>query len=195
MTTTSYPLTWPPNRPRTGRWKRESSRFKTSFAVARDELRREISRLGGKNLVISTNIPLRNDGLPYATYKKLDDEGVAIYFTYKGKSMCFACDRWTKVEDNMRAICKTIDALRGVARWGTGDMLEAAFNGFTAIPPPAESAKRAWWDVLGVSRGASQVTIRDAYLRRRSEHHPDKGGSASGFREVEDAYRQASQQR
>lgn len=190
--TTAYPLSWPTGRPRTNPDRRESARFKTTFAIARDELMREIARLGGRNLVISTNVPLRNDGLPYATYRKIDDEGVAIYFTYKNKAMCFACDRWNKVEDNMWAICKTVDALRGVARWGTGDMLEAAFTGFTALPPAQEQEARSWWVVLGVDRDDSIEKIRNAYLRLRGQHHPDRGGDAARFMEVEQAFRTAT---
>jgi hypothetical protein len=31
--------------------------------------------------------------------------------------MCFACDRWDSVGDNVYAITKTIKALRGIERW------------------------------------------------------------------------------
>lgn len=97
---------------------REISKFKTTFARARDEVARQVDMLCGNrkaaNLVISTNIPLRKDGLPLANQRKLDDPGVAVYFTHKGKQMCFACDRWKTVEDNMQAVAKTIDAIRGI---------------------------------------------------------------------------------
>jgi hypothetical protein len=48
--------------------------------------------------------------------------------------MCFACDRWDSVADNVQAIRKTIEALRGIERWGTGDMVQRAFAGFVALP-------------------------------------------------------------
>ncbi|WP_439570512.1 J domain-containing protein, partial [Methylibium sp.] len=92
-------------------------------------------------------------------------------------------------EDNMRAIAKTIDALRGIARWGTGDMLEAAFTGFTALPAPSET--KEWWEVLGVPRHASQDEIKAAYRRLASENHPDRGGNAARMAQINDAYRQA----
>ena len=38
----------------------------------------------------------------------------AVYFTYKQKPMCFACDKWDQVHDNIYAIGKTIKALRGI---------------------------------------------------------------------------------
>jgi hypothetical protein len=190
----AYPLCWPAGRPRTPSYRRETARFKTSFAAARDELRREVDRLGGRNLIVSTNIPLRNDGLPYASYKKLDDEGVAIYFTYKTKPMSFACDRWNRVEHNMQAICKTIDALRGIARWGSGDMLEAAFTGFAQLPPPI-AGEEPWYVVLNVDPDSEYEDVRKAYQWERSDNHPDKGGDAAKFDRVQRAWEQYEAQR
>lgn len=194
MTHEAYPLAWPLGRARTPSHRREASAFKTSFAIARDMLRKEVERLGGRNLVISTNIPLRQDGLPYASFRKLDDEGVSIYFTYKGKAMCFACDRWNKVEDNMQAICKTIDALRGIARWGSGDMLEAAFTGFAALAPPSED----WRDVLNVPVGSGNnadqlARARQHYRALASEHHPDRGGSSAMMTKINAAWQKAQE--
>lgn len=120
MTIEAYPLAWPIGRKRTDNWRRENARFDMSFARARDEIVRQVQLLVSKyapsTLVISTNVALRRDGLPLAAQRAPDDPGVAIYFVYKKRQMCFACDRWRKVEDNMQAIAKTIDALRGVAR-------------------------------------------------------------------------------
>lgn len=181
--TTAYPLQWPTGRKRTESYRRSRAKFSTTFAVARDAVVGEVRRLGGRNLVVSTNVPLRQDGLPYANFRKPDDEGVAVYFTYDGKQMCFACDRWDKVEHNMLAIVKTIDALRGIARWGTGDMMAAAFTGFTALPAPR--AERPWREVLGLnSHEMSLVEARLAFRRRASVAHPDKGGSHDAMTEL-----------
>ncbi len=197
MTIEAYPLQWPVGRPRTDRWARERAAFETTFERSRDDITREVAlltghslRWGGPEVIISTNTALRRDGLPLAGRKNPDDPGVAVYFTYKKRPMSFACDRWDKIEHNMRAIVKTIEALRGIARWGTGDMLEAAFNGFVALPAPG--AVRPWWEVLGLPSTTTHDAIRDAYRRLRSEHHPDKGGSATRFDEVERAYREAT---
>ena len=191
--TTAYPLTWPDGRPRMPDYKRTWSRFKTSFASARDECLSEISLLGGRDVIISSNLPLRQDGLPLANARPMrGDPAVAVYFTYKKRPMCFACDRWAKVEDNMHAIALTIGALRGVARWGTGDMMEAAFTGFTALPAPGQTA-RGWREVLGLDPrlAATESVVTEAYRRMRSAHHPDKNGSAVMFDAVQKAYEQA----
>lgn len=125
MTTEAYPLSWPAGRARTERWRRERAKFDVTFARARDNIIAEIGRLAGRypdpQVVISTNIALRRDGLPLAGQRQPDDHGVAVYFLYKKRQMSFACDRWEKIEHNMQAIAKTIEALRGIARWGTGD--------------------------------------------------------------------------
>jgi DnaJ domain len=196
VTIDAYPLTWPSGRVRTEHGRREKSAFDVTFARARDDLIREVELLTGtkhgrygSDCIMSTNIALRRNGLPLANWRQPNDPGAAVYFTYRKKQMSFACDRWNKVEDNLRAIAKTIEALRGIARWGTGDMLEAAFTGFVALPAP--SAVREWWKVLCVARDASREDVRSAHRRLASEHHPDRGGDAARMAEINAAYDKA----
>jgi len=122
-----------------------------------------------------------------------DDPGVAIYFEYKKRQMCFACDRWRKVEDNLQAVAKTIEALRGVARWGTGDMMEAAFTGFAALPAPGQTSL-SWREILEVSPNASRDEVSMSYKTLRSRHHPDKGGDPVMFNAVQKAFEQAAKE-
>lgn len=194
MTTEAYPLQWPHGRKRTDHWQREKAKFDVSFARARDNIVVEVKLLAGGRwgpdpmTVISSNVELRRNGLPLANQRQPEDCGVAVYFLYKKRQMSFACDRWIKVEHNMQAIAKTIEALRGIARWGTGDMLEAAFTGFLALPAPG--AAREWWEVLGVPRNSTCDDISAAYRRLASLHHPDRGGSAAVMAEVNAAREQ-----
>jgi hypothetical protein len=187
----AYPLCWPPHRKRTAY--RQSAAFKTGFAKARDHIVSEVRRLGGSATIISTNIELKRDGLPYATFRTPEDTAVALYFTYKGKQMCFACDRYRKVEDNMHAISLTISALRGIARWGTGDMMEAAFSGFTALPAPGQTQARGWREVLEAAQGDSLEDVKTKYRKLSSMRHPDKGGSADAMSELNWAWNQAQE--
>lgn len=189
MTAEAYPLQWPLGRPRTERWRRERAKFDVGFARARDNIVAEIGRLAGRypdpNVVISTNIALRRDGLPLANQRQPEDVGVAVYFTYKKRQMSFACDRWEKIEHNMQAIAKTIEALRGIARWGTGDMLEAAFTGFSALPPPAQASAgpRTWRDVFG-SAVHTRAQMNEVYRRLAGAYHPDRGGDPAKMAEL-----------
>lgn len=195
----AYPLCWPVGRKRAGY--REQSRFGVPLGRARDDIVRQVELLAGRGsgprLIVSSNLEVRRDGLPYANQRQPEDPGVAVYFIYKKQQMCFACDRWKKVEDNMQAIAKTIDALRGVARWGTGDMMEAAFTGFTALPAPGQTSGRGWREVFGWPPDAKvrRLELDGAYRTARSEAHPDRPtGSAERFQEVQTAYEQAKQE-
>lgn len=185
--TQAYPLHWPAHTPRAQ--DPAGSQFKTSFGIARDCLILEIKRLGGEHAVLSANIALKPDGMPYANRPEPQDKGVAVYFQYNGKSMCFACDKWNKVGDNIQAIRKTIEAIRSIERWGSKDMLEAAFTGFVALPAPQQ--KRAWHEILGVRPNAPISEIKQAYHLRAKIVHPDKGGVIEQMMELNAAYKEA----
>lgn len=190
----AYPLAWPPGRPRTAPHRRTWSKFKAQFGRARDRCLGEIRTLGGRQTIISSNLPLRIDGLPYANARPDNgDSGVAVYFTYKSKQMCFACDRWAKVEDNMHAIALTINALRGVARWGTGDMMEAAFTGFAALPSPGQATARGWMQILEVGHDVTLEKAKENYRRLSMIRHPDRGGSEDAMSELNWAWAQAQE--
>lgn len=183
----AYPLSWPVNWPRTEH--REWSRFGVSLAVARDSLLRELAALGAIDVVISSNIELRRDGLPYANRQQPDDPGVAIYFTLNGRQQCLPVDRWKTVRDNLRAAGLTVAALRGLHRWGAQHMIDAAFAGFQALPAPTNAEfEPAWWHVLGVTRDATEEEIRTAARRLAKVHHPDVGGDPEKFIEVQSAW-------
>jgi hypothetical protein len=181
--TEAFPLQWPPGKPRTPRARIERSRFSPGNRPQECRaVQEELARLGARNVVISTNIRLRNDGLPYANDKAPADQGVAVYFTYAGGQKCFACDRWWTIEENLRAVWKSIEAIRGLERWGSKSFVDAAFTGFAALPAPG--AARAWWDVLGVSQHATVDQINAAYREKAKSAHSDAGGSDAAMSEL-----------
>lgn len=164
--TQAFPLQWPHGRPRTKA--RGSSSFKVTPRRAFDELMDELVRFGAGNPVVSTNAPLRKDGTPYADAldDPLDDPGVAVYFTRKNRLVCLACDTYSLPFENIRAIGLSIKALRDMDRWGAGQVLDQAFEGFTALPPPgamSDAPSQAWWVVLDIDAGATTTEIRDAW--------------------------------
>jgi hypothetical protein len=181
--TEAFPLQWPNGRPRAKR--RERAVFKVTMGRSLRDIQAEVRMLGGQNLVISTNMPLRMDGLPTTAKRIIADPGAAAYFVYKGRAVCFACDRWEALEDNLRAISLTINALRGIDRWGTGDMVAAAFTGFTALPAPA--AEDLPHQVLGVDEHAAVQEIEYAYRRLAQQCHPDRGGSSAQMTRINTA--------
>lgn len=177
----AYPLYWPEGWKRTETWQRKSSKFKTGFASSRDFILAELKRLGATNVTLSTNVNLRRDGFPYANEREPQDAGVAVYFLYKKHQMCFACDQYKHVQENLSAIGKTIEALRGIERWGASDMMERAFRGFTALPA---QAGREWWDVLQVRRDSTRDVIDANFKRLARDRHPDTGGSHEEMAEL-----------
>jgi hypothetical protein len=192
----SYPLQWPVGRSRTPAYKRKSDPFHMPSGKIRHDLERELKFMKSTNWVISSNIMIRNDGFPYANQAAPEDTGVALYFTHKDKEICISCDQYRFVDANLRAIGKTIEAIRGIKRWGTEEMMDSAFTGFAALPatvtPPIV---RPWHKVLEVSSTASMAVIDAAYKQRLHQVHPDHGGSDEAFIELQHAYSQAKEVR
>lgn len=189
MTADAFPLHWPEG------WLRAKSRqsapFQMSLGGAVEHLMNELRLMGARYPVLSSNMTLRQDGLPYAKQRQPDDPGVAVYFQWRGKQMTFACDRWSKVEDNVRAVGKTVEALRGIERWGASDMMERAFSAFEALPAPGQAVTLSCWDILNVEPHASPEEIKSAWRKRMKSAHPDHGGTRDEYEEVQRAYEQA----
>jgi hypothetical protein len=194
----SYPLSWPIGWPRTPRDKQSRARFNVKVSsndcqrksevtlyVGRERLLAEMSRLGATAVVLSTNVPTRLDGLPYSKAREPDDHGVAVYFRIKGEPRVLACDKWDRVADNMAALAAHVDAVRGQLRWGVGT-IEQAFGGYKALP--AMPAAKRWFEILGVSEGASRGQIEDARIDLLRKHHPDVGGNGNLAAEINAAF-------
>lgn len=193
---TAYPLCWPEGWPRTSPGSREASRFcrPNSYAArlhSMDEARQflfgELSRMGVERCILSTNTPLRIDGLPRSGLARPEDPGAAVYFKLNDNPVSLACDKWLRPEDNIWAIAKHIEALRGQERWGVGS-IERAFAGYKALPGIGQSSGLNWWTTLGVPVNASSEQIHEAYRLLAKKHHPDKGGDPELFHRINDAY-------
>lgn len=202
---TRYPLSWPTTWKRTPFHQRRHAAFhqhktttrqcldgssrvykqKESLSVgsALERLTGELRRLGVTRIVISSNLRVRQDGLPYSQQaKQLDDPGVAVYFRLKGAPRVLACDRWLSAAENMAAIAGHIEAIRAQDRYGVGTV-EQAFAGYAALPPTAAD----WHIVLGVSATATRDQILAAHRKLASEHHPDRGGRSEDMARINEA--------
>lgn len=180
MSAQGYPLTWPAS------WRRSSIRKSATFheraengfgtkrltlESALHRLEHELNRLGAKETIVSTNRERRINGAISAAGSEPSDAGVAVYFKLKGRDTVLACDRWDRVADNVNAIAKHIEAIRGMDRWGVGTV-EQVFTGYQALPAPEQ-----WWQVLGLTADADLEAIELAYRRIAPAAHPDRGGS------------------
>jgi molecular chaperone DnaJ len=49
-------------------------------------------------------------------------------------------------------------------------------------------SQRDYYEVLGIEKSSTQDEIKKAFRRKAVEHHPDKGGDETAFKEVNEAY-------
>jgi hypothetical protein len=173
---TAYPLCWPDG------WKRVKSRQHAAFNKTRepryevrdgvtkqiyqgkaklsvaDAVRRvltELERMGmsDDDIIISTNVRLRLDGLPRSDQEP-GDPGAAVYWQKKDKPMrCMAIDQYWRVADNLAAIAATLNAMRSIERHGGAEILDRAFKGFAALP---ERATSHWRETLGIQASSPE---------------------------------------
>lgn len=183
-----YPLTWPEGWPRTPRERRHVSRFKVaSFAVVRDRVLGHLRLMGATRPVITSNLPARADGLPYANAAEPADPGIAVYWRAleigrpAARDRVIACDRWTRTRDNLHAIELSLEALRGLDRWGSTEVVERAFQGFAALPPAP-----GWRETFPGC--ATLDEVRATFRKLAAAAHPDSGGSEAAMQELSAAY-------
>ena len=191
----AYPLTWP-----TG-WKRtknpKTSRFgrnynsKPSVAKAIDTLSNELRLFGARNLIVSSNLKLKNDGLPYSNQKIPEDTGIAVYFSLRKEQQVIACDTFNLPGCNIYAIALTIQSLRSLERYGASEILNKAFSGFKALPEKAGPSNLAWWTVLGLKENCKYEEAKSAFRKLSKLYHPDTGDDTGRFYLVNEAFNNA----
>lgn len=192
---TASPLTWPdgwtrteePARSRFGKWNSP-----VTIAQATSHLLSELMRMGipDCDVIISADLRLRNDGLPYSNQKSPKDKGVAVWWLDAPQQRVIALDKYDRIADNIWAIAKTIEAMRGIERWGAGEILERVFTGFNALPSPESVSTPSWRTALNYF-GDNLQEAKIAYKKIRSKSHPDNGGDIEIFHLINRAWQQA----
>jgi hypothetical protein len=186
----SFPLSWPDG------WKRTKSRTRAAFknygnrmsvAVAVGRVIGELKRMGVPdwNVILSTNIELRLDGMPRSD-REPSDPGAAVYWKRKPTDRLMkviAIDRYDRVADNLAAIAATLEAMRTVERHGGAEVMERQFLGFAALP---EKASSPWREVLGIpsEQAPTAELIQSRYRALVKVHHPDVGGKEDEFQRI-----------
>jgi hypothetical protein len=180
----AHPLQWPEGWPRTKSYKTKDANFKRdgkriSVSEGAERVLDQLGMMGidRQDVVVSTNIRTRLDGLPRSGEPEPQDRGAAVYWeTRKRERRVMAVDRYEKVADNLAAIAATLDAMRAIERHGGAQILDRAFTGFTALP--ASGAKRTWRNVMGFMPGepVHAETLQIRYRKLANTRHPDKPG-------------------
>ena len=202
---TKSPLSWPTNIARTPPHQRQNARFGDwSITQASVFVLQEINRLNLRtnpdyedgSVIISSNLRYKLDGMPYGSQPQPADPGVAVYFNlrfergmkYHERPIVLSCDKWVRVEWNLYAISRDIEAQRGRHRWGCTNV-EQAFRGYLAIPE--RTGGKSWWQVLGIMPDAREVDVREAFRIQALTEHPDKGGTQERWLTLQEALEQA----
>lgn len=154
-----------------------------------DALQHELKMLKATDCILSTNVRRNLSGVPISNAAQPADVGAAVYFKMDGKAVALPCDKWNRVECNVYAIAKHIEALRGQERWGVGNV-EQAFRGYMALPSLGESGGDNPWQILGVSINVTEEQLKEAYRLLVKKFHPDntETGNTERFHRIQTAY-------
>jgi hypothetical protein len=198
-----YPLSWPDGWKRTAPSARKRGQFgrtvteqgaegaygrkaPLSISVALDRIAAELRALdvGEDDMLISTNIPTRLDGLPRSDRGEPGDPGVAVYWVHENRHECMAIDIYDRVADNLGAVAATLNALRAIERHGGRQIQERTFRGFAALPETTSG--RSWRDVLNFhpTEKVTREDVKERFTAIARKRHPDAGGSEESFREL-----------
>jgi len=225
VSVTWRPLTqWPAGRARTSEFEREPARFKSagrwgagepgsrSWQAGKpmplqrtlDDLDRELWHIGAQDAVIQVDVrgdrDIRQDGQMRAD-AKTNSPAVVLSFSRRGVRTVFACDSFTRWQDNLRGIVLGLEGLRRLERYGIVQSGEQ-YRGWQALPAsttPTLSTEQASV-LLSRHSGIGAADIRalidhavDAARRARKRTHPDTGGAAADFQLVQEAARVVAQ--
>lgn len=219
MSVSAYPLEWPAGWRRTAAADRKNAHFgkqerqystipgsNNSWMRKKDltisdgvgRILDSLERMGisRNDVVISTNVRTRLDGLPRSGERQPDDPGAAVYWRhdYNSPMRCMAIDRYSSVADNLGAIAATLEAMRAIERHGGAEILNRTFTGFAALA--ATTGPRPWREVLGIMVGGDLTrSLVEAHYRTLARaRHPDAGGSDAAMVELNVARDQALQE-
>lgn len=170
---------------------RQSSKFNTPHSKTLDLLERELSHLAAKQIVIQADCELseiRNDGM-LRSNARLRGPGIILSFNSKHGALSYPCDKFTRWEDNLRAIALSLEALRTVDRYGVTRSAEQ-YKGWAKLPGPTqpsvgpqEAAAVLVRFATAFTAGdilASPETYREAYKSAAATTHPDRNGGSDG---------------
>lgn len=187
---------------RPGRWEGQKwiPQSPMPLSVTLSDLDRELRHLHATDAELLVAIDpgqFRIDGRPYAN-AKASHPGVILSFDIpKVGHVSYPCDKYTRWEDNLRAVTAALEALRLVDRHGVTRHGEQ-YRGFLAIEATAAPAGFATADAaldwlatlvgdqwpggrIPRERGAAVARVLRGAQRRT---HPDHGGDAATFQRV-----------
>lgn len=132
---------------------REQARFRAKYSQTLDLLETELHKIRAQEITVQaffTLSQIRNDGWPYAAARPAQPGVILSFrkpdgpvFVKDGRrvrnviSLSFPCDRYTTIDDNLRAIALSLEALRAVDRYGVTKRAEQ-YAGWKQIEAPRQ---------------------------------------------------------
>jgi hypothetical protein len=115
--------------------------FRSTYTQTLKLLEYELFKLNAKSVYIQAfygENQIRNDGWPYSNAQP-SQPGIILSFRSKDTPLLFPCDRYVSIDDNLRAIALSLQALRAVDRYGVTRRSEQ-YAGWKQIeaPKPAD---------------------------------------------------------
>jgi len=175
---------WPGERTK----ERKNATFRATYPKTLDELEYELQRLSAHDTVIQveglTRDDIRNDGWPRSGNWKngYGGPGVIVSFESSKGAISMPCDKFGDWQDNLRAIAKSLEALRMVDRYGVTRGNEQ-YRGWSQIEAPKNGnmSRRDAIELIALGAGcdATQLsdhweTLGEAMIKRAKKlMHPD----------------------
>lgn len=111
------------------------------------------------------------------------DRSVTVTFTAgKHLNRTVTVDRFERPVDNLWALAIGLDAIRLNELRGLDDVARQVYQ---ALPAPRQ---RDPFEILGLRPDADEDAIDAVYRAKAKRLHPDAGGSAEAFKELQEAY-------
>lgn len=187
-------LQWPAGFTRTPAQNRERTwKFGSTRGSTTSQLAAEMERLDPDDWRCETGsggAHTKKNGLP-KTSANPDDPGFVLRWSKDGSQFAVACDRYARLDSNMRAVLLWVreTRLRGDRPVETGED-EFATARLPSGDEDAIEVPEQPHEVLGVAPDADDFEVRATYYDRVKEVHPDQGGSAEQFQRVQQAQEQ-----
>lgn len=100
----------------------------------------------------------------------------------------------TRIESNLQAVGRIIEAERTKLRHGGLNIVRAGFRGYASLPPPTGpdgQIAKPWWAELGFTDTPPLADAESRYRELVKTAHPDRDGDPAKFNAITDAIRNA----
>jgi hypothetical protein len=164
----------------------KNSQFKAGWQSTLDLLDSELTKLGARNIVVQAGFrrdQIRQDGWPMGKALPVHAAVIVSFNDREKRPLSFPCHRYSRYDDNLRAIALSLEALRAVDRHGVTKRGEQ-YMGFKALDEAKPWSVEEAAQFIAIKGGTSADLVinhsnvyRAAYRKAASTLHPDAGGN------------------